>query len=331
MKLKIWFADFWDLFNKYDNYFIDVLKKIYEIELDEKNPDVLFFSVFGVSHWGYNCRKIMFIGENIRPDFEAADFSFSFDHDSYNGKNFRLPLYCIWNDPLKLLNKPSGEELLASKTKFCNFVFSNASATKRIDFFRKLSKYKKVDSGGRLLNNIGYRIKDKLEFQSRYKFSIAFENEEYPGYTTEKIFEPMLAGSVPIYWGNPLVEKDFNTKSFLNYNDFRNDDELIERIIELDNNDDLYLDMLRQPWFKDGMVNEFASPERITEIFRQATTLDFSPHPKRQKILSPDGKLNKLLFLRKQFSFKFRTIFRYKLKNISWRRISIYMQKRTGN
>ena len=38
------------------------------------------------------------------------------------------------------------------------------------------------------------------------------------GYTTEKIFEPMIAQSIPIYWGNPRIGEDFNEKSFINCN-----------------------------------------------------------------------------------------------------------------
>ena len=41
-------------------------------------------------------------------------------------------------------------------------------------------------------------------------FTIAFKNDSYPGYTTEKIYEPMYVNSLPIYSGNPLVYRDFN-------------------------------------------------------------------------------------------------------------------------
>jgi glyoxylate carboligase len=54
------------------------------------------------------------------------------------------------------------------------------------------------------MNNIGYIVDNKRQFQSEYKFSIAFENNahrpQYPGYTTEKIMEPMTVNSIPIYW-----------------------------------------------------------------------------------------------------------------------------------
>ena len=88
----------------------------------------------------------------------------------------------------------------------------------------KLSKYKRVDSGGRHLNNIGGPVDDKLEFQKDYKFSIAFENSAFPGYLTEKLPEAVIAQTLPIYWGDKLVHRDFNTARFLNYPDFGSDD-----------------------------------------------------------------------------------------------------------
>lgn len=71
--------------------------------------------------------------------------------------------------------------------------------------FEALKKYKKVNSGGRYLNNIGRAVVDKIQFESRHKFSICFENSSYPGYTTEKIIEAFAAKTIPIYWGNPCV------------------------------------------------------------------------------------------------------------------------------
>ena len=104
-----------------------------------------------------------------------------------------------------------------------------------------------MDAGGRVLNNIGYIVDDKLKFQSKYKFSIAFENSEYPGYTTEKLVHPKLVDSIPIYWGNPVVDKDWNTKSFINAYNFTNILDLVDFIKEVDNNDDLWYKMLMEP------------------------------------------------------------------------------------
>ncbi len=77
----------------------------------------------------------------------------------------------------------------------------------------------------------------------------------------------MLVNSLPIYWGNPLVDRDFNTNSFLNYFDFKNENELIEKIIEIDQNDDLYIDYMQQPYFIDNRVNHFIDPKNILRQF----------------------------------------------------------------
>jgi hypothetical protein len=98
-----------------------------------------------------------------------------------------------------------------------------------------------------------------------YKFNIAFENSSYPGYTTEKIVEPMLTHTIPIYWGNPLVGLDFNTNSFINVQD---EDEAIERIIAIDQSDDLYQEIMQQPYYANNKVNEFVSTDNVLGRFR---------------------------------------------------------------
>ena len=59
---------------------------------------------------------------------------------------------------------PDFEKIRREKTEFCNFVFSNPNAHLRNNLFSKLSQYKRVDSGGKAYNNIGYFVGDKLDF-----------------------------------------------------------------------------------------------------------------------------------------------------------------------
>jgi hypothetical protein len=66
--------------------------------------------------------------------------------------------------------------------------------------------------------------------------------------------EPMTVNSIPLYWGNPLIHQEFNTKSFVNFYNFGYLDQMIEYIIELDKNNDKYLEMLRTPWFENNII-----------------------------------------------------------------------------
>ena len=106
-----------------------------------------------------------------------------------------------------------------------------------------------------------------MDFIKDYKFVISFENSSYPGYTTEKLIEPMLAGSTPIYWGNCEIGKDFNAKSFVNTNDFATYQEAIDHIIELDNNDEKYKAMVAEPWFKNNQVPEEFNEKSLLRFF----------------------------------------------------------------
>ena len=263
-KIKIDFSDFWGGFDKTDNYFYNLLKEEFDIEISN-NPDVLFFSVFGNQHQSYQCKKVFYTGENVEPPLGYCDYSFSFDYLD-DVRNYRLPHYLLYDGYYELARTKVIEESMVNR-KFCNFVASNGNCNERNSFVQELSKYKKVDSGGRFMNNIGYAVPDKRKFQSEYKFSVAFENNAYrpqhPGYTTEKIMEPMTVNSIPIYWGNPLINKEFNQKSFVNFYDFNDINKMIEYIIELDKDDNKYLEMLNQPWFTGNSIPDNNKLENI--------------------------------------------------------------------
>lgn len=264
-KIKINFCDFWGGFSPYDNYFTNILKEEFDVEISN-TPDYLFYSIFGDQHrYINNCVKIQYLGENIAPAMDYANYAMSFDYLE-DSRNYRLPHYLLYPGYYELTNPKIITEDL-SKRKFCNFVVSNGNCKERNDFFFKLSKYKKVDSGGRFMNNVGYVVEDKRKFQSEYKFSISFENNAYrPGYEwyiTEKAFEAMCVNSIPIYRGGNKINEDFNSKSFINYHDFKSEDDMIEYIIYLDKNDDKYIEVLKEPWFINNQVPDNNKIENI--------------------------------------------------------------------
>ena len=252
---------------------LDILQERFNVQVVDENPDYVIgsaFTPFKMMEYPHAV-KILFTGENIVPDFNLYDYAIGFDHLTFGDRYLRLPLYCFYPD-YDVLCK--GEEFqidysLLAERKFCSFVVSNGKGAHPIrdEFFKELCKYKIVDSAGKHLNNMGGAyLEDKRSFISDYKFNIAFENSRVDGYTTEKIMEPMAVNSIPIYWGNPSIAKDFNTKSFINLNDFGSMKECIDYIIELDNNDDLYIEKLKQSWF-DEKRNYCDYKERIWDFF----------------------------------------------------------------
>lgn len=269
-KIKINFVDFWDGFDKKDNFFYKTLSEKFEVIITDK-PDYLFYSVFGVEHKKSDCIKIFYTGECVSPNFQECDYALGFDYLTFEDRYYRLPNYLRKENDIQLVSKKhiDIESEINNKEGFCCFCYSNAGAKERNYFFRELSKYKKVDSGGSVFNNIGYQVGDgrynirakdrdssKIEWQRKYKFCIAFENTSYRGYTTEKLPQAFAAQTIPIYWGNPLIEKEFNGNAFINCHNYNNFNEVIEMIKKIDNDDELYAKMLSESAWNNRNVEE---------------------------------------------------------------------------
>ena len=286
MKVRIDLCDMGPGFSKTNNFFTNLLQQRFEIEWVDCPDFLLYFDPNRHVHRLHNCVRIQVGTEWYLPDWTECDYAFSSNYLD-DPRHLRLPFYAAWRDgPKPLIRKPTedSEKLLAEKTGFCSWVVSTNHPTrnrKRVEFFEKLSRYKKVDSGGKFMNNIGGPIPwgwdAKVQFLRRYKFNLAFENESHEGYTTEKIYDPMMARSVPIYWGNPRIADEFNPKSFLNYFDYGSDEALLEKIIELDRDDAKYLEYLRQPYFHGNQPNEYFSPDRLLDFFQRIFTTRIEP------------------------------------------------------
>ena len=263
--MKINFLDFWDGFDPNNNFFLYLFRDIFgSADLTPiEDCDVVIYSCFGNSHLSVNKNKaikIFYTGENVRPDFDDCNFSFTFDFNDYDERNIRVPLYYLyidwfntktWGNPEYLISPSALEDnefIQTKKTKFCATIFSNP-AYPRMELYNLLSGYKQVDGYGRPFNNHSSGELKKYQILSEYKFSICPENSRWDGYYTEKLLHAKTAGTIPIYLADTKVAQDFNKKSFINVNDFTSEKDLLDFIVEIDNNEQMYLDMFHEPLF----------------------------------------------------------------------------------
>lgn len=263
--MKINFLDFWGGFDINNNFFIHLFREIYNhVEIASiEDCDYIIYSCFGQNHKTVNrnkTKKIFYTGENIRPNFEECDYSFTFDYETYNNRNIRIPLYYLYIDwfdvstytnPRYLIHPSKindNEFIRTPKNKFCATVFSSPRQI-RYDLMNTLSTYKKVDGYGRPFGNHTEGELDKYQKLANYKFSICPENSKYDGYYTEKLLHAKTAGTIPIYLADDEVHRDFNVKGFINVADYDDLNKLLERVIEIDNNEELYKEISNQPLF----------------------------------------------------------------------------------
>lgn len=265
---RLGFADF----GMSPDWIMSVLRQKYDIVRDDDNPQILLFGDenFGSKNETYDPTKVFkvfFTGENRRFWNYKCHAAITFDHID-EPIHFRMPLYI--HEINSLMNEqgyhsPFDLPEPEPKTGFASFVVSNPNCQKRNQLFHLLNDYKKVDSAGPVLNNIGHVIprptSAKIDFLKTRKFHLAFENSSYPGYITEKIIHASYARCVPLYWGSTTLETDFNPEAVINWHDYRDDNLFLQRVIDVDNDDDLYYHMLNQPLFKDNTPNKYMNME----------------------------------------------------------------------
>ena len=271
-RIKIAFCDFWDVFDPENNFITDALKKNFDVEISAE-PDFVFCSTFGRSHLKYSCAKIYYTGENLIPDFNLVDYGLGFQDIDFYDRYLRLPHYVLYPEDcaFALTKHLLSDEEITGHDKFCNYVISNAlSDPARDEMIDLLNSYKAVDSGGRYHNNVGGPVKDKIGFQKKYKFTMAFENTGTRGYTTEKIIQAFASSTIPIYWGNPDIADEFNPKAFINCHDFDSFEEVLKEVKRIDNDDAAYRAMVREPVFtKDSLGRKFLEEDYLSDYLHK--------------------------------------------------------------
>ena len=267
----------------------------FSLVFDSRDPEVLI----GTEHLFVDFRArwrfsrlyspkrlaVFYAGECIAPDMNVFDYAFVFDRDlSLDDRIVRHPTLTffsghVFEDLSTARNDASAA--LRAKTGFCNFLYSNPKAHPHRDWlFRTLSDYKPVDGLGPHLNTVGNRPsrgdadwrRKAVELKRPYKFSIASENARYRGYVTEKLLSSYQAKTVPIYWGDPDVAKEFNPAAFIDANGM-DAETLVDSVRRIDENDALWLDMVSQPLLTPEQASAAA---KDAEEYRAFTNRVFS-------------------------------------------------------
>lgn len=296
--VRIGFSNMWgghddDFTDEYFYKLFHFLRDEYRVQVVD-NPDFMFYSVYGyIKKPAPYATRILISGECGDHFKEGGKMSPTYTDPNF----FHYGLTCAWDNthpnhiflpqPLIHLNlyNDGWRSLIRDGTPppgkkyFCNFIYGNPYSPDRIEFCKKLMEYKRVECAGPVLNNTnvlrglpaydgaGYRAKQ--HFQSQCKFSIAFENNYFPGYTSEKLSDPLVARSVPIYFGNPKVDYIFNPSSFIDVRGFDNFEEAIDYVKEIDQDDERYEQMISAPPFPSNRIPDRFSDAAYLTFFRR--------------------------------------------------------------
>ena len=268
--------------NKYNNKILIYIEKLaneYSIPLIKRILNVLaFYNI----EYTTNMKEadIIFVHYNDNTNMfntssELNSLSILINGESHTDKNSICDIYIdsiklepnnyfhiyypeIFQSSMSIIsqNAQNMENKYKPKTKFCAYMYSY-DINHRVNYFNLLSTYKHVDGLGKSMNNVkrnddrfNTNFKDiAIELYSDYKFVLALENVLVDGYSTEKLLLPLFAHSIPIYYGSSKIFNYINKKRIIYIHDFKNDTDLLDYIKQIDNDDNLYNNIINEDWY----------------------------------------------------------------------------------
>jgi hypothetical protein len=255
-RLGVKFVDMWRGFHPADDLLMEILEDRFDVDLTD-DPELLVHSCYGRTAEQFDCLKLFVSYENRGWGFSRTDIAITSDYVDHVD-HYRYPLWAVYLAKWPDLYHPDQPRPNPAGRGFAAAVVSNEHGTTRNRVFDLLSAERRVASGGRYRNNVGGPVDDKVEFMAQFRFGLAMENSSHPGYATEKILQAFQAGTVPIYWGDPLISRDFNPRAFVSAHEFPSEEALVRHVLGLDDDPDAYAAVLGEPWFHDGRAPTFA-------------------------------------------------------------------------
>jgi hypothetical protein len=275
--LKVAYINFWpqDGLNTQDYWLFEFIKKNIDSESILINSnynekiDILICSCFGNINnlKNINARiKIFFYGENLNKFKQYSnikilqntfDLIVGFKYTNLDEKIIRLPLWVTYypfysfnneENILKYLQDSYNKNInIKNEYNLASLISNHDNNGIRTLISSEVKKYVDIVCPGKFNRNvdpIGPTCKDKINFIKQTKFNICPENSEFEGYFTEKIFEALEAGCIPIYWAIERPEKKILNENCYLWFDLHNIEKTREDIFNMIHNSNKYKNIL---------------------------------------------------------------------------------------
>lgn len=235
----------------------------------------------------YKGVKIFLSGENLANNehgsfhprildhrIREVDLALGFEFNK-DPKYYRFPLWVYHNEfispdasledirtLLEQINDPSTRRG-AGRSRFIGQISSHDNGGMRGRLIGLLSPIGQIDCAGQYRHNTDELLEvyedNKFKFLANYRFNLCPENSLGEGYITEKVFDSIRSGCIPIYWGAYLEPGILNPRAILRFEEGK-EQEFYDRVKELWEDEEAYEQFILEPSFVEGAA------ERIWEI-----------------------------------------------------------------
>ncbi|MGE0206440.1 MAG: glycosyltransferase family 10 [Candidatus Babeliales bacterium] len=180
-------------------------------------------------------------------------------------------------------------QLYSARREVINFFEKKSKRRKKFDFYGEggwpASQFKTFKG----------KVPHKRPVLKNYKFCICYENcNNVPGYITEKIFDCLVSGCVPVYWGAENITDCVWPSCFIDRRKFKNNRELYKFMKKMKKEEyDQYIKNIKA-YLKSEMAFLFS-----TEYFIDTVLSLTIPDYKRELIFTPE----QIAMLEKAYSY----------------------------
>nr|XP_015825260.2 4-galactosyl-N-acetylglucosaminide 3-alpha-L-fucosyltransferase 9 [Nothobranchius furzeri] len=129
------------------------------------------------------------------------------------------------------------------KDKLVCWIVSNWNpGHRRVQYFNELHKHIEIHTYGQAFRN-KISGEDYMSIMTSCKFYLSFENSIHKDYITEKMYNPLAVGTVPVVLGTSRqnYENFIQGDSFIHVDDFKSPKELAEYLLIANKNEQMYL------------------------------------------------------------------------------------------
>lgn len=205
--------------------------------------------------------------EENYPFIKDPEFMNLFDYRISYHQEADVMLFPLSPHSINQLKQPVDIQLKTAD--ICMLISSPVNQSHRLEYLKELMQEIPIDSYGRLYNNKKLEHDNgkeaKINLYKQYKFIIAFENACATDYVTEKFFDPLIAGTVPIYLGAPNIgEFSPGAHCFIHVNDFKSPKELADYLKFCCNNSAEYQSFFE--WKKKDLQPSFTQKIQLQDI-----------------------------------------------------------------
>lgn len=192
-------------------------------------------------------------------DVYKSKFEFIFTHDRRvlgidSIFKYALPNAKPWIQNREVYNKTKDVSIIVSNKK------GRPGYDFRLNYLNQLIDKGGVDHFGRGFKNElpwsyeynGIQESGKLMGLKDYRFSFAFENDNYDSAFCEKLTDCFATGTIPIFWGNPNISDFFDTDGII----------IFDSNLDINSlNEELYLSKMKSIEINFKLASELMSSE----------------------------------------------------------------------